>query len=290
MKQKADKADPWIRSTLVNRAEPAGAGLKPWAKLTEKQKTKFAAAFLDDCAWSSRVKAFKRTQGDRHSLAAILHAYQAELRKDEGQSSTAIRCYASMLEEHLMFMLNTGDWKGFKWLADYGEKHCKTHVTKHKVPTWFRPSGEKEMRHFGLVSGKGTFPAPNERLKDPEETGWIIAARILRVFAHLAGMNEDAIVRKPALETPPPEWDGTYSGLLKRVTHKSKPTLGTMTPKRLPTKGYLFEKVKELRKDDAKISKHFSTDAEISKHFSTICTKLGLGGLPDSRGGDMRMK
>ncbi len=73
MKKKADNANVWNGSTLVHRAEPAGAGLKPWTKLSALQKERFTDAFLADDSWSERVEAFKRTKGSRHSLAAILH-------------------------------------------------------------------------------------------------------------------------------------------------------------------------------------------------------------------------
>lgn len=278
MKPKPEKENPWEGSNLVSRVEPVGEGVIPWAKLSEKQKQKFAAAFLADDAWTTRVKAFKRAKGDRHAVAAILHKYQVELRKGEDGSSTALRFYASMLEQHLMFMIGNGDWKGFEWLADYGQKHCKEHVTKHKVPTWLRPSGVDECRHFGLIDGKGDFPSPKKRLNDPEETGRTLAANILRVFAELAGMEVQYMWQKPFLETPPPESDGSIESTIKRLSHKSKPVLGEMTPKRLPTKQILFEKVTG---DDPGV---------ITKHFSKAMNALGLGGLPDARGGDMRSK
>jgi hypothetical protein len=274
MKSQEHTKNIWAASRLVHES-PIPSGCIPWSKLKTRQIEKFTTAFVANDALTARVEAFKRTEGDRHVLADYLHEYQKEVRSpDETRSQAKERYLRSLIELNLWLMLTSGDWKGFKWLAEYGEKHCQAWIEPQETPSLWKSKIDWDIKHRGIKSGRPAFPSPKERLKSVDETGWLLAAQILRCFADLAGLEITSLCCIPPLETPPPPFDGTLSSTIKSLEHQrtTRRTLSGMTPNYLPSKLTLYQRVTG---DDSE---------NISKHFSSQLTKVGLGGLPDARG------
>lgn len=182
------------------------------------------------------------------------------------KDSDALEQAEAYITSEIFSIMRTGDWEALRWLADYGEKHCKDGI---------KESCKQE--------SKNDFPPPSKALEDKSESGSQFAALILRSFSEAAGISVEDTFRKIKIHVPSVGGSGypNYRTALANAkpvfqtadeTHLIPVNRHLIPPKKLPSKAKLREVV---------LKKWITLGGaeNIDSEFSRCLKRLGLGGL-----------